>query len=82
MANTKMHLGSRLPIEAVELAKGRAADLKMPVGDYVAALIHADAEGLRQRAMSSAERFLADHQTLFDEAEVSDESTGKGVRAA
>lgn len=57
----------------------------MSVGDYIADLVRADAEGLRQRAMSSAERFLADHQALFDEAETpasSPESTGKGIRAA
>ncbi|MFF7705597.1 hypothetical protein [Streptomyces lydicus] len=82
MANTKKHLGSRLPEDAVELAGRRAADLKIPVGDYVASLIRADAEGLRRRAMSSAERFLADHQALFDEAEDPAGSTGKGVRAA
>ncbi|MFI0219980.1 hypothetical protein [Streptomyces lydicus] len=82
MANAKRHLGSRLPEDAVELAGMRAADLKIPVGDYVAGLIRADAEGLRRRAMSSAERFLADHQELFDEAEDSGTSTGKGIRAA
>ncbi|MFI1205577.1 hypothetical protein ACH4VR_40180 [Streptomyces sp. NPDC020883] len=82
MANTKKHLGSRLPEDAVELAGRRAADLKMSVGDYVAGLIHADAEGLRPRAMASAERFLADHQALFDEAEDSAKSTKKGIRAA
>lgn len=80
MAKTKQ-LGARLPEDIVELAGQRAADLHVSVGEYLAGLVRADAEGLRQRAMASAERFLAEHQGLFD-AEDGDESTGKRVRAA
>lgn len=81
MAETKQ-LGARLPKDIAELAGQRASDLNVSIGEYLAGLVRADAEGLRQRAMASAERFLAEHQGLFDEAEDGEESSGKRVRAA
>ncbi|GGV08535.1 hypothetical protein GCM10010275_56180 [Streptomyces litmocidini] len=55
--------------DVAELAKKRAADLGLSVGDYLARLVQDDASGLRARAVEAAARFLAEHQAVFDEAE-------------
>ncbi|MEU9455110.1 hypothetical protein [Streptomyces sp. NPDC048277] len=43
--------------------------------------MHEDTEGLRQRGLDAAERFLAEHQDVFDEAEDADCHT-PGAHAA
>ncbi|WP_228978468.1 hypothetical protein [Streptomyces sp. DH12] len=65
----KTQLGARVDAEIAELARRRAADRGMSVGDYLAQLVVDDVSGLRARAMGAAERFLVEHQSLFDEAE-------------
>src|SRR5439155_16200507 len=58
----KTQLGARVDAEIAELARKRAADRGLTVGDYLAQLVLDDASGLRERAMGAAERFLAEHQ--------------------
>ena len=65
----KTQLGARVDEDVAELAKKRAADLGLSIGDYLARLVQDDASGLRARAVEAAARFLADHQAVFDEAE-------------
>ncbi|MFF9853363.1 hypothetical protein [Streptomyces litmocidini] len=65
----KTQLGARVDEDVAELAKKRAADLGLSVGDYLARLVQDDASGLRARAVEAAARFLAEHQAVFDEAE-------------
>ncbi|MCF1646471.1 hypothetical protein [Streptomyces indiaensis] len=65
----KTQLGARVDEDVAELAKKRAADLGLSIGDYLARLVQDDASGLRARAVGAAARFLADHQAVFDEAE-------------
>jgi hypothetical protein len=62
-----------------ELARKRARERGMPVGDYLAQLVLDDASGLRARGMDAARRFLDEHQRLFDEAE---EAESPGAHAA
>ncbi|MEU5599531.1 hypothetical protein [Streptomyces sp. NPDC020298] len=68
----KTQLGARVDDEIAELARARAKDRGMSVGDYIAALVRDDADGLRQRGLDAARRFLGEHQALFDEAEDAD----------
>ncbi|MFG2636709.1 hypothetical protein [Streptomyces sp. NPDC048362] len=77
----KMQLGARVDEEVAELAKQRAADLGLSVGDYLARLVQDDASGLRARAVDAAARFLAEHQAVFDDAEHEQQTPG-GARAA
>lgn len=77
----KTQLGARVDGDVAELAKKRAADLGLSVGDYLAKLVQDDASGLRARAVDAAARFLADHQGVFDEAEQA-QRTARGARAA
>jgi hypothetical protein len=77
----KTQIGARVDAEIAELARKRAADRGMSVGDYLAHLVLEDASGIRARAMGAAERFLGEHQALFDEVEES-ERAGKGRQAA
>ncbi|MFD3456331.1 hypothetical protein ACFWVC_29690 [Streptomyces sp. NPDC058691] len=65
----KTQLGARVDDEVAEIARKRAADRGLSVGDYLAQLVLEDSSGLRARAMGAAERFLAEHQAAFDEAE-------------
>ncbi|MGW6603283.1 hypothetical protein [Streptomyces sp. NPDC055036] len=65
----KTQLGARVDSEIVELARKRAGDRGLALGDYLAQLVLEDASGLRTRAIGAAERFLDEHQHLFDEAE-------------
>ena len=54
------------------LARARAKDRGLPLGDYIASLVREDADGMRQRGLDAARRFLDEHQALFDEAEDAD----------
>ncbi|MFJ9861335.1 hypothetical protein ACIRVN_28115 [Streptomyces albogriseolus] len=84
----KTQLGARVDEDVAELARKRAADLGLSVGDYLARLVQEDASGLRARALDAAARFLAEHQAIFDEAEAEAEADGRrpegsrGARAA
>jgi hypothetical protein len=77
----KTQIGARVDQDVAELARQRAADLGMTVGDYLTRLVQEDSSGLRARAMDAAARFLADHQDLFDEAEDA-QHTAPAARAA
>ncbi|MEU1012222.1 hypothetical protein [Streptomyces sp. NPDC005890] len=77
----KTQLGARVDEDIAELAKKRATDLGLSIGDYLARLVQDDASGLRARAVDAAARFLADHQAIFDEAEQA-QQTPPGTRAA
>lgn len=77
----KTQLGARVDEDVAELAKKRAADLGLSVGDYLARLVQDDASGLRARAVEAAARFLAEHQAVFDDAERT-QQTARGARAA
>ncbi|MCQ9181642.1 hypothetical protein KMT30_21845 [Streptomyces sp. IBSBF 2953] len=77
----KTQLGARVDEGVAELAKKRAADLGLSIGDYLARLVQEDASGLRARAVDAAARFLAEHQSVFDEAEDARSASG-GARAA
>ncbi|MER5811313.1 hypothetical protein ABT143_24505 [Streptomyces sp. NPDC002033] len=78
----KTQLGARVDADIAELAKKRAADLGLSIGDYLARLVQDDASGLRTRALDAASRFLAEHQAIFDEAEDAARRTPPGARAA
>ncbi|WP_439944634.1 hypothetical protein [Streptomyces sp. BBFR115] len=65
----KTQLGARVDDEIAELARARAKDRGLSLGDYIASLVRDDADGMRQRGLDAAQRFLAEHQDLFDEAE-------------
>lgn len=77
----KTQLGARVDEDVAELARKRAADLGLSVGDYLARLVQDDASGLRARAVDAAARFLAEHQGVFDEAEDAQHAQ-PGARAA
>jgi hypothetical protein len=79
----KTQLGARVDDEVAELAKARAKDRGLSVGDYIAALVREDTEGLRARGLDAARRFLDEHQSLFDEVEDTDAGrTAPGAHAA
>lgn len=77
----KIQLGARLDNEIVELAKARAKDRGLSIGDYIAVLVRDDAAGLRQRGLDAARRFLDEHKSVFDEAEDAD-CAAPGAHAA
>ncbi|WP_060907752.1 hypothetical protein [Streptomyces scabiei] len=77
----KKQLGARVDEDVADLAKLRAADLGLSIGDYLARLVQEDASGLRARGVEAAARFLAEHQSVFDEAEEAVRTPG-GARAA
>lgn len=77
----KTQLGARVDEDVAELAKKRAADLGLSIGDYLGRLVQDDTSGLRARAVDAAARFLAEHQAVFDEAEQA-QQTPRGARAA
>jgi hypothetical protein len=77
----KQQLGARVDPEVAELARKRAADRGLHVGDYLAQLVLEDTSGIRGRAMGAAQRFLDEFQGVLDEAEQA-QSTPPGTRAA
>ncbi|WP_189717543.1 hypothetical protein [Streptomyces phaeofaciens] len=77
----KTQLGARVDEDVAELARKRAADLGLSIGDYLARLVQDDASGLRVRAVDAAARFLAEHQSVFDDAEDAQQAP-QGSRAA
>jgi predicted HicB family RNase H-like nuclease len=77
----KTQLGVRIDPEVKKLAQARARDRGLDLGDYIARLVRDDAEGLRQRGLDAARRFLDEHQQVFDEAEDADCDT-RGADAA
>ncbi|MEJ8632640.1 hypothetical protein [Streptomyces sp. MS2.AVA.5] len=77
----KTQLGARVDQDVAELAKQRAADLGLSIGDYLARLVQEDTSGLRARSVDAAARFLAEHQDIFDEAEDTQQAP-RGERAA
>lgn len=77
----KTQLGARVDQDVAELARKRAADLGLSIGDYLARLVQDDASGLRARSVDAAARFLAEHQDVFDEAEDAKQAP-RGARAA
>ncbi|MER5960150.1 hypothetical protein [Streptomyces sp. NPDC001893] len=77
----KTQLGARVDEDVAELAKRRASDLGLSMGDYLARLVQDDVSGLRARAVDAAARFLNEHQAAFDDAEEAQE-TVRGARAA
>ncbi|MFE3263620.1 hypothetical protein [Streptomyces sp. NPDC059215] len=77
----KTQLGARVDEDVAEIARKRAADLGLSIGDYLARLVQDDASGLRARSVDAAARFLAEHQGVFDEAEEAQQAS-RGVRAA
>ncbi|MFD9004080.1 hypothetical protein ACFV0T_24470 [Streptomyces sp. NPDC059582] len=77
----KTQLGARVDDEVKKLAEARARDRGLSLGDYLSVLVREDADGLRQRGLDAAERFLAEHQDVFDEAEDADRRT-PGAHAA
>ncbi|WP_369275655.1 hypothetical protein AB5J55_41960 [Streptomyces sp. R11] len=77
----KTQLGVRVDPEVKKLAQARAKDRGLDLGDYIARLVRDDAEGLRQRGLDAARRFLDEHQQLFDEAE-DDDVQAPGAHAA
>ncbi|MEU6104545.1 hypothetical protein [Streptomyces flaveolus] len=79
----KTQLGARVDEDIADLAKKRAADLGLSIGDYLARLVQDDASGLRARGVDAAARFLAEHQAVFDEAEDTQQTkTAGGAHAA
>jgi antitoxin component of RelBE/YafQ-DinJ toxin-antitoxin module len=77
----KTQLGVRVDPEVKKLAQARAKDRGLDLGDYIARLVREDADGLRQRGLDAARRFLDEHQQVFDEAEDADRTT-RGAHAA
>lgn len=77
----KTQIGARIDENVAELARQRAADLGLSVGDYLSRLVQEDASGLRARAVEAAARFLGEHQAVFDEAEDA-QQTAPAARAA
>ncbi|MFE6134276.1 hypothetical protein ACFQ6Q_39390 [Streptomyces sp. NPDC056437] len=77
----KTQLGARVDQDVAELAKQRAADLGLSIGDYLGRLVQEDTSGLRARSVDAAARFLDEHQDIFDEAEDTQQAP-RGARAA
>jgi len=78
----KTQLGARVDEEVAEIARKRATDRGLSVGDYLAQLVLEDTSGLRVRAMDAARRFLDEYQDLFDDAEQNQADKPSGSRAA
>ncbi|MFH8628015.1 hypothetical protein ACH4A8_40040 [Streptomyces vietnamensis] len=77
----KTQLGARVDDDIAELARARAKDRGLSLGDYIASLVRDDADGMRRRGLDAARRFLDEHQALFDEAEDTERRT-TGAQAA
>ncbi|MEV6175425.1 hypothetical protein AB0L99_45500 [Streptomyces sp. NPDC051954] len=78
----KTQLGARVDDEVAELARARAKDRGLSVGDYLAQLVREDADGLRTRALDAARRFLDEHQSVFDDAEAGTKRPNEEQHAA
>lgn len=78
----KKQLGARVDEDIADLAQKRANDRGMQLGAYLSQLVLEDASGVRERAMGAAERFLNEHQDVFDAAEDAEQDTASGARAA
>jgi hypothetical protein len=70
----KTQLGARVDREVKALAEARAADRGLSLGDYIAGLVREDTEGLKQRGLDAARRFLDEHQSVFDDVEDGDQN--------
>jgi hypothetical protein len=77
----KTQLGARVDDEIAELARARAKDRGLSLGDYIASLVRDDADKLQHRGLDAARRFLDEHQGVFDEAEDADRDA-RGAHAA
>jgi hypothetical protein len=75
----KTQLGARVDDDIAKLARARAEELRLPIGDYLARLVMDDVSGLRARGLDAARRFLDEHQDVFDDAE---EAPAHGAHAA
>lgn len=78
----KTQLGARVEQDVADLARRRAADLGLSVGDYLARLVEEDASGLRARAVDAATRFIDEFRDVFDEVEDDGRPHHPGARAA
>ncbi|MFC5720791.1 hypothetical protein ACFP1Z_11505 [Streptomyces gamaensis] len=65
----KTRLGARVDSEVLDLARARAEDLGLSIGDYISRLVREDAGQLRARGLEAARRFLDEYRTALDEAE-------------
>lgn len=66
--------------DVAELAKKRAADLGLSIGNYLARLVQDDASGLPTRTVDATARLLSEHQAVFDEAEDAADASGRARR--
>ncbi|MET7622493.1 hypothetical protein [Streptomyces sp. NPDC005408] len=78
----KTQLGARVEPEIAELAKARAEDRGLSIGDYIAQLVRDDAGGLRARGLDAARRFLDEHQHVFDDDAEDTQQPASGAHAA
>jgi hypothetical protein len=78
----KTQLGARVDSDVAELARRRAADLGLSVGDYLARLVEDDTSGLRARAVDAAARFIDEFRDVFDEVEGTQPRSHSRTRAA
>lgn len=65
----KTQHGWRVDPEIAKLARIRAEELGLSIGDYIGTLVQEDVSGLKRRGLEAASRFLEEHQSLFDAAE-------------
>jgi hypothetical protein len=79
---SKQQIGARVDADIADLAKKRAADRGLSVGDYLAQLVLDDTSAIRARAMGAAQEFLANFQEAFDAAEQGQSGSPSGTRAA
>ncbi|MET2714856.1 hypothetical protein ABXV03_03805 [Streptomyces harbinensis] len=78
----KEQLGARVDADVADLARKRAADRNLSLGDYLAQLVLEDVHGMRQRAMTAADRFIGEFGELLDATEDAQAASAKENRAA
>jgi hypothetical protein len=78
----KTQLGARVDSDVAELARRRAADLGLSVGDYLARLVEDDTSGLRARSVDAAARFIDEFRDVFGEVEDTQPRSPSRTRAA
>jgi hypothetical protein len=78
----KTQLGARVDSNVAELARRRAADLGLSVGDYLARLVEDDTSGLRARSVDAAARFIDEFRDVFGEVEDTQPRSHSRTRAA